>query len=346
MRECKLDQLEAYKKGTPAVVARGLKKTFGEVKALEGVDLQVSAGTIMGMLGPNGSGKTTFVRIMTTLLKQDEGEASVAGYDVIKDADIVRGLIGLAGQYPAVDEILTGKENLQMVGQLYHLGRKQARYRADELLEQFDLTRAANRKVKTYSGGMRRRLDLAASIVSNPPILFLDEPTTGLDPRSRLALWDVISNLVTEGTTVLLTTQYLEEADHLANIIAVLDSGKIIRQGTAEDLKTCCGGDALLQLKIENRDKIEVAEAVLKPFGDGRLQIDMDTGYISLPISEGTSILPEIMRQLDSSGITVADLAIRQPTLDDVFLALTGRTIDISDTDTDMEATEIESGGN
>ncbi len=307
-------------------MASGLRKSFGKVRALDGVHLQVAHGTVMALLGPNGAGKTTMVRVLTTLLHPDAGMAMVNGYDVVRDAGKIRALCGLAGQYPAVDEILTGHENLEMVGRLYHMGGRQARRRADELLERFGLSEAGHRKVTTYSGGMRRRLDLAASIVNNPSILFLDEPTTGLDPRSRFALWATIKGLVEEGTTILLSTQYLEEADHLADEIAVLDSGKIIREGTAEDLKTCCGGDAQLQVKLADRMQTQRAREVLKRFADGAVLTDGSNGNVSLPVIGGTSVLPEVVRQLDSNGIGIADLSVRQPNLDDVFLSLTGRT--------------------
>jgi ABC-2 type transport system ATP-binding protein len=309
-----------------AISAEGLRKTFGTVKALEGVDLVVHPGSVMALLGPNGAGKTTFLRILTTLLTPDEGRAEVAGYDVVREAAAVRSLIGLAGQFPAVDDNLTGRENLEMVGRLYHLGRSEARTRAGELLERFGLTDAASRRVKTYSGGMRRRLDLAASLVANPPLLFLDEPTSGLDPRSRLGLWDVITDLVKEGTTVFLTTQYLEEADRLAHNIAVLDTGRIVRQGTSQELKDCCGGDVLIQLRVADATQTSLAGNALAALGDGKLHTAAETGEITLPAIGGTSVLPEVVRRLDASGIAIADLSLRQPTLDDVFLELTGRT--------------------
>jgi len=314
----------------PAIDARGLSKRFGEVEALVDVTLSVSAGNILALLGPNGAGKTTFVRIMTTLLSPDRGEAFIVGHSVFREPATVRSLLGLAGQYPAVDEILTGRENLQMVGRLYHMGRSEARHRADELLEQFKLRDAANNTVKTYSGGMRRRLDLAASIVNKPSVLFLDEPTTGLDPRSRLALWEMIAGLVREGTTVLLSTQYLEEADHLADVVAVLDYGKIIRQGTPSELKFCCGGGSLLNIQVADRPKRLAAERILRDLADGNLKINHDTGYISLPISS-SAMLPEVIRRLDSENVPIADFSIKQPTLDDVFLALTGRTVEDTD---------------
>jgi ABC-2 type transport system ATP-binding protein len=313
-----------------AISAQGLSKKFGKVTALNNLDLAVSPGTIMALLGPNGAGKTTFVRILTTLLSPDAGQAWVLGYNVVRDAAKVRTLIGLAGQYPAVDENLTGRENLEMVGRLYHLPGQEARRRANELLEGFDLAGAASRRAKVYSGGMRRRLDLAASLVAKPPVLFLDEPTAGLDPRSRLGLWEIIEKLVKEGTTVLLTTQYLEEADRLAGHIAVLDNGSIIEQGTAEYLKKCCGGDVLIQMRLADRSQTELVSQILGTLGDGKIRTTPETGEISLPVVGGTSILAEVVRRLDASGVVLADIALRQPTLDDVFLSLTGHTVESS----------------
>ena len=313
--------------GRPAIMVEGLKKAFGKIKALDGVDVSVRPGTIMAMLGPNGAGKTTFVRILATLMRPDAGRAEVAGHDVVREAAAVRSLIGLTGQYAAVDENLTGRENLEMVGRLYHIGGAQARLRAGELLERFELTDAADRRVKTYSGGMRRRLDLGASLVARPPVLFLDEPTSGLDPRSRMALWDIINSLVKEGTTVLLTTQYLEEADRLADYIAVIDHGHIIEAGTSKYLKECCGGDVLVQLRLTDRTQSAAAGEVLSTFGDGKLQIDEKAGQLSLPVVDGTAILPELVRRLDARGITLYDVTLRPPTLDDVFMALTGRPV-------------------
>ena len=319
--------------GGAAISAEGLRKTFGKIKALDGIDLVVPPGTVMALLGPNGAGKTTFVRILTTLLSPDAGQARVGGYDVIRDAATVRNLIGLAGQYPAVDEFLTGRENLEMVGRLYHLGGSEARRRANELLEAFGLTDAAQRRVKTYSGGMRRRIDLAASLVAKTPVLFLDEPTAGLDPRSRLNLWDVITNLVSEGTTVLLSTQNLEEADRLANNIAVLDNGRIIEQGTAQYLKECCGGDVLIQLRVADRAQTPLAVELLGTLGDGKIKSVPEAGEISIPVVGGPSIMAEVVRRLDAGGIVLSDLALRQPTLDDVFLALTGRSAEATEED-------------
>ena len=329
--------------GRPAILAEGLKKAFGKIKALDGVDVSVRPGTIMAMLGPNGAGKTTFVRILATLMRPDAGRAEVAGHDVVREAAAVRSLIGLTGQYAAVDENLTGRENLEMVGRLYHIGGAQARLRAGELLERFELTDAADRRVKTYSGGMRRRLDLGASLVARPPVLFLDEPTSGLDPRSRMALWDIINSLVKEGTTVLLTTQYLEEADRLADYIAVIDHGHIIEAGTSKYLKECCGGDVLVQLRLTDRTQSAAAGEVLSTFGDGKLQIDEKAGQLSLPVVDGTAILPELVRRLDARGITLYDVTLRPPTLDDVFMALTGRPV--AEAGAEGTATEVHQHG-
>ncbi len=319
--------------GRPAILAESLSKAFGPIKALDGVNVSVQPGTVMAMLGPNGAGKTTLVRILATLMRPDAGRAEVAGHDVIREAKAVRSLIGLTGQYAAVDENLTGRENLEMVGRLYHIGGTLARARAGELLNRFELAEAAGRRVRTYSGGMRRRLDLAASLVARPPVLFLDEPTSGLDPRSRLALWDIITGLVKEGTTVLLNTQYLEEADRLADYIAVMDRGRIIEAGTSRYLKHCCGGDVLVQLLLSDRTQTAAAGEALSVFGDGKLQVDQTAGLVSFPVVDGTAILPELVRRLDSRGVTRYDLTLRQPTLDDVFLALTGRSAETAQTE-------------
>jgi ABC-2 type transport system ATP-binding protein len=301
-------------------------KRFGKVQALDNINLVVEPSTVFALLGPNGSGKTTLVRILTTLLRPDSGTAHVAGYDVASEAQSVRSVIGLAGQYPAVEEILTGKENLEMIGQLYHLGKPKAKARAAELLEKFELSDSANRKVKTYSGGMRRRLDLAATLVASPTILFLDEPTTGLDPRSRLGLWEVIATQAKECKTVFLTTQYLEEADRLANKIAIIDKGKILREGTNQELKDCCGGDTLVKVRIAERSEISRASTALKQLGGEKLHSYPETGEITLPADGGTTLLPEVVRRLDAEKIVIAELTLKQPTLDDVFLSITGHT--------------------
>jgi len=304
-----------------AVHAEGLVKSFGNVRALDGLDLVVPRGQVVGLLGPNGSGKTTTVRILATLLKATEGVAYVNGFDVSKQADEVRHSIGLTGQYAAVDEFLTGRENLKMFGDLYHLTPKYVKERSEELLSWFDLVDAADRPAKTYSGGMRRRLDLASSLIAKPSILFLDEPTTGLDPRSRLGLWAVIESLVAEGTTVLLTTQYLEEADKLANDIVVIDHGKVIAHGTAESLKDQIGGDRL-EVTVANLLEIDKAQVALASVFGGESLVTDNT--VSGPVSGGSRVLVDAIRLLDVEGIEIADIALRRPTLDDVFLALTG----------------------
>src|SRR5712691_6225535 len=309
----------------PAILAEGLHKYYGKTHALDGLDLIAEEGTVLGLLGPNGAGKTTAVRILTTLIRPDSGRAEVAGLDVVKDADALRAHIGLAGQYAAVDEYLTGFENLEMVGRLYHLQGKVARRRALELLEQFDLVDASRRIVKTYSGGMRRRLDLAASLIISPPILFLDEPTTGLDIRGRLAMWEVISALVSDGTTVLLTTQYLEEADQLADKIAVVDHGRVIAKGTSDELKAQVGGERL-ELTVAHKGDMDAAVQVLRLYSVGEIQTDANHRHIVVPVTHGAQLLAAVVRDLDTAQIPVDDLALRRPTLDDVFLTLTGRT--------------------
>ena len=306
----------------PAVVAEGLVKSFGNTKALCGVDFDVERGQILGVLGPNGAGKTTAVRILTTLLRPDAGRAEIDGIDVLEEPQRARARIGLTGQYAAVDEALTGHENLEQVGRLYHMGTAVARERATELLERFDLVDARNRVVKGYSGGMRRRLDIAMSLIARPSVLFLDEPTTGLDPRSRLGMWSVIEDLVRDGTTMLLTTQYLEEADALASSIAVIDHGKVIAQGTSDELKAQVGGSRL-ELAVDSDRAVGMASEIMRKVGDGT-EPSVDGREISVPVSDGASVLVEVVRQLDAAQITIADLAMRRPTLDDVFLRLTG----------------------
>jgi ABC-2 type transport system ATP-binding protein len=308
----------------PAILVEGLTKSFGEVHALRGIDLSVPRGTVLGVLGPNGAGKTTAVRILTTLLLPDEGRALVEGYDVVRDAAAVRRSIGLAGQSAAIQEELTGQENLEIVGRLYHLRWPQARSRATELLEQFGLSDAADRAAKTYSGGMQRRLDLAASLVGRPKVLFLDEPTTGLDPRSRLGMWDIIRSLAADGTTLLLTTQYLDEADELANEIVVIDHGLVIAAGTAEELKGRVGGD-VVEFTVPDRGRISDAVAAVARIGDGEPNADKETTMVSIRVGgRGSEALIEVVRALDAAGVETRGLALRRPSLDDVFLALTG----------------------
>lgn len=303
-----------------AIIIESLTKSFKNLKVLEGIDLTVKRGTMLALLGPNGAGKTTTVRILSTLLQPDGGKVTVHGYDVVTQADEVRSVIGLTGQYAAVDEYLTGFENLVMMGRLYHLSKKDSERRAKELLEQFDLIEAGNRAPKTYSGGMRRRLDLAASLVATPPIVFLDEPTTGLDPRSRLAMWDVIKQLMKQGTTILLTTQYLEEADQLADKIAVIDGGKVIAQGTADELKARVGKERL-ELTIRSGSNFEKAVTAVS---DHTIQKDQDRRSINVAISGGVAEVKKILDKMANAGIEVETLSLHKPTLDDVFLQFTG----------------------
>jgi ABC-2 type transport system ATP-binding protein len=305
----------------PAIEVRGLVKRFGDVRALDGVDLTVRQGEMVGLLGPNGAGKTTLVRVLATLLEADAGTAQVLGLDVKRDAAVVRERIGLAGQYAAVDENLTGLENLTMVGRLYGFSRKSAKARGRELLERFDLLDAGGRATKTYSGGMRRRLDLAAALVAKPPVLFLDEPTTGLDPRGRLGMWEVIEDLVAGGTTALLTTQYLDEADRLADTIAVIDHGQVIAEGTSDELKDRVGGERL-EVRLDDGGDAEAALRALAPMSD-----DAPTAegtLIKIGVRERRGVIVEAVRRLSEAGVGVDDLAVRRPTLDDVFLSLTG----------------------
>jgi ABC-2 type transport system ATP-binding protein len=308
-----------------AVEANGLVKRFGGVRALTGVDLQLPTGGVLGLLGPNGAGKTTVVRILTTLLRPDQGSARVAGFDAVRQGPNVRRLVGLSGQYAAVDGYLTGRENLRMIARLSGLDGRAVRRRADELLELFELTGAAGRTVRTYSGGMRRRLDVAASLVGRPAVLFLDEPTTGLDPRSRVGLWRLLDELTAAGTSVLLTTQYLEEADRLADQLVVLDQGAVIARGTAAELKKQVGGDRLELQTPAGTDPALLATA-MAGLGTGPSTVDSGSGSVVVPVADGAAVLPAVATRLADTGLRVTHLALRQPSLDDVFLALTGRT--------------------
>jgi ABC-2 type transport system ATP-binding protein len=308
---------------TAAIEAEGLVKHYGETKALNGFDLTVARGTVYGLLGPNGAGKTTAVRVLATLLRPDGGRARVLGHDVTSQATAVRRVIGLTGQYAALDEYLTGRSNLVMIGELSRLTAKAARRRADELLEQFDLTDAAGRAVKTYSGGMRRRLDLAASLIGHPAVLFLDEPTTGLDPSARALMWDIVRQLVADGTTLLLTTQYLDEADQLADRIAVIDGGKVIAEGTPTELKASMGGQRLLITLAEGSDA-SAAAAALRPFTTASIIPNEGDRLIEAPVTATDGLATEVVRALDEAGVKVNDIAVRSASLDDVFLTITG----------------------
>jgi daunorubicin resistance ABC transporter ATP-binding subunit len=307
---------------TSAIIAEGLIKRFGPVPALDGVDLEVTTGRVLGLLGPNGAGKTTAVRILTTLLVPDAGRAWVAGHDVVREAGAVRRVIGLSGQYAAVDAHLTGRENLHMIGRLARLGHRAARRRAEELLARFDLTDAAGRTARTYSGGMRRRLDVAASLVATPQVLFLDEPTTGLDPHGRTTLWELLTDLTAQGTTLVLTTQYLEEADRLADTIAVIDHGRVLAHGTPDQLKAQVGGDRLELQAAPGHDPGTLA-AALTGLGSRPPVINTQTGRVVLPVTDGPAVLPDVLSRLATTGVRISDLALRRPTLDDVFNTLT-----------------------
>jgi ABC-2 type transport system ATP-binding protein len=311
-----------------AVETRGLVKRFGATTAVDRVDLVVPRGAVYGLLGPNGAGKTTIVRMLTTLVRPDDGVALVDGIDVRRDPDGVRRRIGLTGQYAAVEERLTGRENMHYIARLFHMPRSERRVRADELLERFDLVDAADQVVKTYSGGMRRRLDIAMSLIARPSVLFLDEPTTGLDPRSRLAMWDLIEELEEDGTTVLLTTQYLDEADRLAERIVVVDRGRVIAQGTPDELKDHIGGDRIT-VEIADAADRDTAIGVLAPFCTGKVDADEGGRSFSAPIRSGNRVVPGVIRALDDAGVDVLDVEVRRPTLDDVFLTVTGHaTVD------------------
>ena len=307
----------------PAIVARGLCKRYGDTAALDGFDLTVRAGTIHGLLGPNGAGKTTAVRTLATLLRYDSGQATVAGYDLAREPGAVRGLIALTGQYAAVDEILSGRQNLHLFGQLLGLTKRRVRQRATELLEQFELTDAANKSVGQYSGGMRRRLDLAASLIRTPDVLFLDEPTAGLDPRSRNRLWDAVRSVVGQGTTVLLTTQYLDEADQLADRISVMDSGRVIAEGTADELKARIGGDRI-EVIVHRAADLPTTADLVERITAARPDIDEDQRQVSAPVRERVAALTQVVRALHDAGVAAEDIGLRRPTLDEAFLSLTG----------------------
>jgi ABC-2 type transport system ATP-binding protein len=323
----------------PVVYAQGLEKSFGETRALRGLDLSLDEGQILAVLGPNGAGKTTAVRILTTLSKPDAGVATVAGFDVVQQPQQVRLRIGVTGQYAAVDELLTGRENLEMIGRLARLSKADTTRRATELLERLDLVEAANRVSKGYSGGMRRRLDLAASLMANPPIIFLDEPTTGLDPRSRMQMWDLIESLVQGGASIMLTTQYLEEADRLADDIVIIDHGQAIARGSADVLKEQAGGQRL-EVVLVHPEQLEMAAPLIQRFGDGPVQIDERRARLFIPVSATDGLLAKVVLALDADGISINDLGVRKPSLDDVFLQLTGRELSIEES-TESEVVDV-----
>jgi ABC-2 type transport system ATP-binding protein len=329
---------------TDAIVVEGLAKRFGETTALDGVDLTVAEGSVLGLLGPNGAGKTTIVRILTTLLVPDAGRAEVVGLDVVRSAGEVRAAIGLTGQYAAVDEYLTGFENLEMVGRLYRLPRREARSRARELLERFDLADAADRTAKTYSGGMRRRLDIAASLIARPRVLFLDEPTTGLDPRSRIGMWEFIAELADEGTTILLTTQYLEEADRLADSMVVIDHGRVIARGSADVLKAQVGGQRL-EFTVSRAEALPELVERLRPLAVDDPRIDEATRRLTVPVRGGAEVLEEALHRLDGNTADILDVGLRRPDLDDVFLALTGHVAEEQPTEPDQAPRPVPAAG-
>ena len=326
--------------GDWAVEARGLVKTFGDNRAVDGVDLNVRAGSIYGVLGPNGAGKTTTIRMLATLLRQDAGNARIFGYDVVKDAQIVRQLIGVTGQYASVDESLSATENLIIFSRLLGLGRKEARNKAAELLEEFGLTEAAKRPLKNFSGGMRRRLDLAASLIAQPPLIFLDEPTTGLDPRTRNQMWDTIRRLVNGGSTVLLTTQYLQEADELADRIAVIDRGRVVAEGTVDELKASVGSSSL-QLKIQNLKDIQIARQTIEQILKVQSNVTLDEGKITAPMADADRVT-DLLIALRDAGIHLTEMSVQKPTLDEVFLTITGNGINDDETDLLDKAVVVE----